>query len=67
MKRATESGFALGDLMQISIHALVKRATFQSYGDKDGFWISIHALVKRATVFLRAIRRRIFLFQSTPS
>ena len=45
---------ALIDLLDISIHALVKRATAQYNKDNETRGISIHALVKRATVWAYA-------------
>ena len=41
-----------GELLRISIHALVKRATVHNKGVNNGKVISIHALVKRATSLL---------------
>ena len=44
---------ALIDLLDISIHALVKRATKDFFQIYDKLTISIHALVKRATFLQR--------------
>ena len=49
MKRATSTISKLVELVDISIHALVKRATPKGKLAIDGQTISIHALVKRAT------------------
>ena len=66
MKRATFDELYLTDIIQISIHALVKRATGKLVELIDEMGISIHALVKRATT-KRNLKKKTISFQSTPS
>ena len=66
MKRATQYWTLDGDLLFISIHALVKRATGLD-GERSGlFKISIHALVKRATNTISSIAQYSFNFNPRP-
>ena len=49
MKRATAQKLDAAEVINISIHALVKRATPAEKVEEKSVKISIHALVKRAT------------------
>ena len=57
---------ALIDLLDISIHALVKRATSFGSLDIERLNISIHALVKRATLSLFSLSAQIQHFNPRP-